>query len=240
MGGDYGSQEHGEVAPMRRDLSGEASTWSATALHLCVLATCVAERCGAGEHFSGGGGVELAVAGDQRRSTMNAGTSTTSSTRASAAARLAREAARNRRRRQRGRGGERGRRVTGDAASCWSPSIRGTTITTAAPSPSTRGPPPFPLLLRANLLPWRATPRDPLHKRAGYLGPQTGQQFQFLAKCQNVDRWSGWETPELAEAAAAAAPSVLAATRPPKPRADEGCGGGGGRGEAGWLWSAAD
>ena len=34
---------------------------------------------------------------------------------------------------------------------------------------------------------------------------KTGQQFQFLAKCQNVDRWSGWETPELAEAAAAAA-----------------------------------
>ena len=31
LGGDYGSQEHGEVAPMRRDLSGEASTWSATA-----------------------------------------------------------------------------------------------------------------------------------------------------------------------------------------------------------------
>ena len=32
MGGDYGSQEHGEVAPMRRDLSGEASTWSATGI----------------------------------------------------------------------------------------------------------------------------------------------------------------------------------------------------------------
>ena len=36
MGGDYDSQEHGEVAPMRRDLSGDASTWSATAfVRLC-------------------------------------------------------------------------------------------------------------------------------------------------------------------------------------------------------------
>ena len=49
MGGDYGSQEHGEVAPMRRDLSGEASTWSATAfVRLASLSAATAERCGAG------------------------------------------------------------------------------------------------------------------------------------------------------------------------------------------------
>ena len=62
MGGDYGSQEHGEVAPMRRDLSGEASTWSATALRLASLQPRLSV-CGAGAQVSGGGGVELAVAG---------------------------------------------------------------------------------------------------------------------------------------------------------------------------------
>lgn len=25
---------------------------------------------------------------------------------------------------------------------------------------------------------------------------ETGQQFQFLGKCQNMDKWKGWETPE--------------------------------------------
>ena len=47
---------------MRRDLSGEASTWSATAF-VRLASLQAAERCGAGAQVSGGGGVELAVAG---------------------------------------------------------------------------------------------------------------------------------------------------------------------------------
>jgi hypothetical protein len=33
---------------------------------------------------------------------------------------------------------------------------------------------------------------------------RTGQQFQFLAKCCNIDRWPGWESEEHAAAAARA------------------------------------
>ena len=47
---------------------------------------------------------------------------------------------------------------------------------------------------------------------------RTGQQFQFLAKCCNIDRWSGWESEELAANAAAAARALMQ----PGSRADKG------------------
>ena len=38
---------------------------------------------------------------------------------------------------------------------------------------------------------------------------RTGQQFQFLAKCCNIDRWPGLESEELAANAAAAARALM-------------------------------
>ena len=38
---------------------------------------------------------------------------------------------------------------------------------------------------------------------------RTGQQFQFLATCCNIDRWHGWESKELAANAAAAARALM-------------------------------